>query len=256
MLKRLNSSMVCLQETHLSPGQTSPFSTKMFGTQFHSVFSSYSRGVSILVSTSVPFACSTSLVAPHGQYTFLFGTLDGLQCIIMNVYIPPPFSVEVVKLVANFLAHHPNIPALVVGDFNNYLDKYSKRAQPHTMGKGQTPFAGLLLELGLRDVWRLQHPQVKCYSCHSASHGGLSRIDLGLGNETMLPLISSAQYAARTVSNHSSLCIKILKSGVAKRVCWKINQFWLSLFPNPDPIHHNLSTFIHINKPTASPGIF
>lgn len=34
MVRRLGSSVVCLQETHLSPGQDSPFSAKLFGTQF------------------------------------------------------------------------------------------------------------------------------------------------------------------------------------------------------------------------------
>lgn len=45
-------------------------------------------------------------------------------------------------------------------------------------------------------------------------------------------------------------------SSIAKRVYCKINPFWLSLYLIPDPIQNNLSLFIHLNKPSASPGIF
>lgn len=54
MVKRLGSSVVCLQEIHLSPGQDTPFSVNLFGTQFHSTFSSYARGVSVLIGTNFP----------------------------------------------------------------------------------------------------------------------------------------------------------------------------------------------------------
>lgn len=148
----------------------------------------------------------------------------------MNIYVPSPFSVEVIKLMANFLTHHPGIPALIVGDFNNYLDadleKYSTPAPPQCLGKGPTAFARLLLELGLKDVWRLKHPWATCYSCHSVSHGGRSRINLGLGKDAMLPLVSYSCYEARTVSDHSPLCVEILTSGIVKRAYWKMNPFW------------------------------
>lgn len=114
-------------------------------------------------------------------------------------------------------------PRNYCGDFNNYLnadlDKLSTRAPTSNLRGGPTSFARLLMELGLRDVWRIKNPQVKCYSCHSATHRGLSRIDLCLGNDAMLPLISSSSYEAKTVSNHSPLCVAIITSGVSKRTC-------------------------------------
>lgn len=39
------------------------------------------------------------------------------------------------------------------------------------------------MEMGLIDVWRMHNTDTKMYSCQSASVGGLSWIDLGLGNE-------------------------------------------------------------------------
>ena len=191
VLKRLGSSVVCLQETHMLPGQDSPFSSRLYGNQYHSAFSSYARGVSTLIGINVPFALTSSTTDPGGRFVFLHCTLHGIQCIIANIYIPPPFSGEVLKTLATFLSRHPGVPALVVGDFNNFLcaslDKFSPGARAVTPRGSQTPFARLLQELGLSDVCRLSHPQERCYSCHSASNKSLSRIDLGLGNSEMLP---------------------------------------------------------------------
>lgn len=120
--KQVGSSIICLQETHLSHDHSSPFSTRLFPYQFHSTYSSYTRGVSTLVSGTTSFSCIISFVDPHGCYNFLLCKLEGLECVIVNIYIPLPFSVEALKIFANFLAHHPNTPAIVVGNSNNLLD--------------------------------------------------------------------------------------------------------------------------------------
>lgn len=64
----------------------------------------------------------------------------------------PPFSAEVPNIFASFMARHPNIPALVVGDFNNYLnsqlDKFSMTHPDRFRTGGPTPFAHLLMRRG------------------------------------------------------------------------------------------------------------
>lgn len=64
-------------------------------------------------------------------------------------------------------------------------------------------FASLLSELGLRDVWWERHADVRCYSSHSASHGGLSRIDLGMGNAALVPHLVDSAYEPQLLSDHS-----------------------------------------------------
>lgn len=64
---------------------------------------------------------------------------------------------------------------------------------------GHTPFASVLGELGLTDVWRCRHLETKKYSCYSASHKGLSRMHMGLGNDAMLQLVTALDYADRHV---------------------------------------------------------
>lgn len=66
----------------------------------------------------ISFSCTLAVVDKNGCSIFLRCNLE-LDCILANVYIPPPFFAEVLKILAGFLAQHPNVPALIVGDFNN-----------------------------------------------------------------------------------------------------------------------------------------
>lgn len=96
------------------------------------------------------------------------------------------------------MALHPGTPVLALGDFSNVIDLQldrlsirpgTKRVMPRT-----SPFAALITEMGLRDIWRERNRDVQCYSCHSASHGGLSRIDMGMGNDMLLPHVLDTAY--------------------------------------------------------------
>lgn len=150
--KRLRSSILRLQETHMHTDQSMQFSARLFSQQFHPVYSSFSRGVSILIPQGTPFTCMHSVI-DKGRYIFLRCNVEGLECILANVYIPPPFSAEVPNILAGFLARHPNVPALVLGDFNNYLnpqlDKFSMTHPDRFRTCGPTPFAHLLTVMGL-----------------------------------------------------------------------------------------------------------
>lgn len=117
--KCLQASILCLQETHMYKEQSVQFLARMFSQQFHSAYSSFLRGVSILIPQGTLFTCSLSVLDGNERYIFLSCNLEGLECILANVYIPPPFSAEVLNILAGFLAHHPNVPAIIVGDFNN-----------------------------------------------------------------------------------------------------------------------------------------
>lgn len=72
--------------------------------------------------------------------------------------------------------------------------KLSAYARGGLIKQGLTPFARLLLEMGFTDVWRIHNPDAQVYLCQSASIGGLSRTDLGLGNELLLPMVISSHY--------------------------------------------------------------
>lgn len=129
-------------------------------------------------------------------------TLFVVSCIIAGMYIRPPFSAEVLKTLASFMAHYPNTPSIAVGDNHNLLDSYWDKMSSYSQnvsfpGKA-TPFSRLVGELGLIDVWRLRHHTTNMFLCHC-----LSRIDLGLGNRSVLFLLVDSHYEPRHILDHS-----------------------------------------------------
>lgn len=47
-----------------------------------------------------------------------------MNIILAAIYIPPPYSGEVLKKVLAFVSVSPMVPILLGGDFNNYLHPY------------------------------------------------------------------------------------------------------------------------------------
>lgn len=110
----------------------------------------------MLISANVSFECIQQQIDREGRFVFLLCKLNGFRCIIAAMYIPPPFSAVPLKSLAQFMALHPNLPVLVLGDFNNILDSHLVRMSvtPRSTrpNVGKAAFASLLTELGLHDV--------------------------------------------------------------------------------------------------------
>ena len=210
---RLQPQIICLQEMHLRSDSIYRLGSRKYSRQYHSTYSSYSRGVSVMVSANVMFECIQQQVDEEGRYVFLLCKLNKLTCIIAAIYIPPPFSAVPIRRLAQFMALYPDTPVLALGDFNNVLDQRLDRMSliPKATGQmgGKTKFALLLSEVGLCDVWRERHGDERCYSCHSVSHGGLSRIDLGLGNKTLMQRVTSQDYCQITLHFGSDWMLRL-----------------------------------------------
>ena len=239
-LKKHAAAVVCLQETHLQPDTLAALKRGSYHTQFHSTHSTFSRGVSILIANTTPFELIQSVIDDQGRYVFLLCKIMGICCIIANVYIPPPYTPECLVKLSQFIALHSNVPIWVLGDYNNVLDRcldrFSHRSVRGASTGGMTPFAKLIEELGLRDIWRERNPGVLVYSCYSATYHCLSRIDLCLGNAGAQDRTVSISYVPRNISDHSPLILGARFAQQTQSRMWKVNPFWYELFPSPDPI--------------------
>lgn len=118
-----------------------------------------------------------------------------------------------------FLADKEGITVIVVGDFNDVLDKTIDRFPPGPQSdrvvEGRLP--QFLMEVGLRDIWRTWNPKVQQYSCLSSSYATLSRLDMALGNEAALSLVKNVVYGPRGVSDHSPLVVMMYTGTSAHR---------------------------------------
>lgn len=109
-------------------------------------------------------------------------------------------------------------------------------------------FASLLTELGLHDVWQVRHAADQCYSCYSATHGGLSHIDLELGNGMLMQRVRDLAYEPRLLSDHCPFWVWLDATASLGRPLWRGNPFWLTLFLLSDGIPGTLREFLTFNK--------
>lgn len=226
-------AIILLQETHLTTDTVKCVQKKWVGWDCHSYHSNYSRGVSILVHRNLPFLCIDKVVDDEGRFICVYCTILQSYYVIAVLYIPPPYNCSILKKVLTFLAKYPTVPSIVMGDFNTTVEPFWDKVQVDTMPQGHqfTPFGRMLGEVGLFDVWRLKHPGIRQYSCHSSTYHTLSRIDMAIGNHLLCQLVSQVTYQTRTVSDHSPLLLQISIPMVSKgpRKTWKLNPFWLNI---------------------------
>lgn len=129
-VKRLKADIVCLQETNFLPA-TPPCLTT-FRYQYHATYSTYARGVGILL-------CKHVLTDSNGCYVFILCELYGVSCLIAGVYIPPPFSAEVLKTLGNLygsLSWHTT--ASGGGAYKNLLDSHWYKLFPTSQNSSPT----------------------------------------------------------------------------------------------------------------------
>lgn len=96
----------------------------------HSTYSSYARGLSILVYGVGGFSCELAEIDKYRSYVFLHCRLLDGCFVIANVYIQPPYSCEVFQIFAKFIADIMPLPVLLMGDRNNVFKSIQDRFPP------------------------------------------------------------------------------------------------------------------------------
>lgn len=156
-LKHFFPAIVFLSETHFLKEKLHLLQKPWVGHAFHSVYSSHARGVSILIHRQIPFRCGRSLIDPDGRFICLDCFIHNVPIILVAVYVPPPYSGDVLKRVLAFLDASSTAPSLIVGDFNNYLHPHWDKFHLGTVDPNSRPtsLSRILDEIGFRDVWRM-----------------------------------------------------------------------------------------------------
>ena len=88
-LKAHNPHLLCLQEMHLLGSKVMALKKCWVMYGYHSTYSSYARGVSVLVRKGLPFSCERVVLDPKGRYVFLQCTVHATPLLLVVVYAPP-----------------------------------------------------------------------------------------------------------------------------------------------------------------------
>lgn len=111
-LKTQHADILVLLETHVEGSMQQALQHPWIGWAFHATHTSYSRGVSVLMSESVFFAIQTVVTDPQGRYVFLYGKIAGKLLLILAWYVPPPYNSSILSEGFVFMARYPSIPAI------------------------------------------------------------------------------------------------------------------------------------------------
>ena len=255
-LKKQRADIMVLVETHVEGRLQMALRRPWVGWAFHSTHTPHARGVSILVAKSVHFELCTISTDPQGRYVFLSVKLYGEPFLLLAFYVPPPFAMTVILEGITFMANHPSIQAVWLGDFNTTLNPSLDRlagTPPHNLGEvTTTKFSKLIASLHLIDSWRFKFPQKRLYSCFSATHSSMSRIDFILVSQVLTSRLSEAKFGPRLLSDHSPYWISLNVPIDKPRRAWRLNPFWLSLLPEDDDLSDEWKSYFETNTGSAS----
>lgn len=258
-IRKYNPHLICLQETHLVPDRISQLRKPWVQWSLHSTYSTYSRGVSLLVHRSLRWEVGLVQKDPEGRYVFVHAWIDSLPYVLLGLYLPPPANLSVLHQAARFAAQFPSATLLCFGDFNLVFDptfdRFSASPGPSTTSP-PTALAQFLGEMGWHDLWRLNSPSTLVYSCHSTGSNALSRIDYLCGNARACTEVVDIQYLPRAVSDHSPILAEFAATvSRESRTSLRINPFWLNLFLPNDRIPDQLAAFLEVNLPPNNPAL-
>lgn len=104
-----------------------------------------------MLGTRVRFSCRETKIDTEGRYVFLYCQIENKSYIVANLYILPPFKMEVLYKLVEFLEDKGDTPVIVVGDFNEVLDRRKDQFPPgrQTAKVSEGRLAQFMEELGL-----------------------------------------------------------------------------------------------------------
>lgn len=158
-----------------------------------------------------------------------------------------------------YYTSYPGIPTVLLGDFNMLLcpelDRFRPAADAPLPSSTLTPLAQLMLDTHMVDAWRHLHPAESVYTCFSSTHMTLSKIDHMLVSTDLVPYLAAASYASRSVSDHSPGILDVEWGLRPTLKGWRLNPFWLTLFPEEHDVYTAVPSYFEINNGTADPLI-
>lgn len=181
-LDRHKVDIALLQETHLDPRTQCRVGTRWAETIISAPYSTYARGVLILIKKGTQFQVTETVIDKAGRYILLQGCLHGQRVGIINTYGPNIDDPEFFRSIWRLLQDIPDIALLWGGDFNlvlnELLDRSKNTHEPHK--NAVKVLQDIITHKQLLDIWRMRAPDGEEATHHNYYHASWSRIDFWL----------------------------------------------------------------------------
>lgn len=207
--------------------------------------------MSVLVGKSLPFQIIDLHIDQSGRYIILHASLRGNEYIFVGVYVPPPFQRALLDEIMAKVSLYPNLPFIILGDFNSTLSHSLDRLCPQqTHNKSLNNWASAN---NLTELWRWLHPRDRQFSCFSSTTNSLSRIDLAFANKDSLAQISAVEYLPRGISDHAPLLVVMTQRIAGPTKLWRLNPCWPDVVPVETKCTPAIAEYWQLNSGSSDP---
>lgn len=230
--KSLRADVSVLVETHITGQMQMALQKTWVGWFYQAPYTSSSCGVAVLIAKSVQFQLHLLQSDPQGQYLLLHTAIGDLEVLLMAFYIPPPFQFAVLQEGVTFMAQHPTVPTVWMGDFNITVEPTFDRLHSSAQMPPQpllTRFGRFLSEFAMIDTWRHKHLTTVAYSCFTPSQSAMSRIDMIMISPTLVPDLLDVGFGVRVLSDHSPYWMTLRLPSAPLTHMWRLHQFWFTI---------------------------
>ena len=204
-LKQQGVSIAFLQESHLEDKDNVKLKRGWVGHVFATSFSSYNRGVVILINKNLAFRSLSCITDTQGRYVIVKGVLSGKNITLMNLYCPPGFSPDFLSKAFSIFADMEADHSFVAGDFNCHLEPARDKLPPGTgqASKQARMLSSICQDMGYADVWRTLHPTDLEFTFFSNPHKCHTRIDYLFIPSSNMFLALSCTIGSIVLSDHA-----------------------------------------------------
>lgn len=203
-----------LQETHLLPPEAEKLGTIGWKVLVSAPYSSKARGMIILIRNTHDVTTHSTIIDPQGRHAIADITFDRSQLTLCNLYAPYFYSKYLFWHVLAKLYQLGDRALILGGDFSVVSSPRIDRSSSRRSGV-RTPSVSIphiTKHLRLMDIWRVLHPLEKDYTCLSAAHGSLSRIDYLRTSESLFPQILESHIELICISDHTLCWVRVAHS--------------------------------------------
>lgn len=179
-LYRHKADIALLRETHFRGDKLPILRNRTFPLAYHATNpEAKSKGVSILISSKVPWTCLDTVVDPAGRFLFLKGRIGDVKVTLANLYAPNSHQDVFIEKTIEKLMNFSEGQMIIGGDLNiPIIPSEDSSSKLSTVPPGSRKHIDQFLHNAqLVDVWRILHPTERDYTFYSTPHKIYSRID-------------------------------------------------------------------------------
>lgn len=215
-MKKIHADIAFLQETHLNLDEAKKLKSAWVREVYAAPSSKRRKGVAILLGKRINLEILHSMADPEGRFVMLKVKIAKVKYTLCNVYAPNTMDLEFWNLFQAKVLLYSEGHLVLGGDFNMApqcpLDRLRQSFKQQKFKRDNLEskmFKKIMQNLAIKDLWRIQNPDVQEFTCLSKAHKTLSRIDLFLIDERLSAPQVKAGIMPVYLSDHGPIFLEI-----------------------------------------------